>query len=210
MNYNHNYMNGGVRIEPALETARMRGIIERLTRDVHSKDEIIAKLNNDIAQLQRSSESHLVNNLRAELRAKDQAINVIEARYLQEIEDLRRRLSGANNNDAATAIEARYLQEIEDLRRRLSGANNNDAATISQLRQRIATLDQDKIDLERRHRGELARKQSRIDELEVGNRNLRAANANTNNNRNNATAIADLQAELERTWAELERARGRR
>ena len=182
-------MNGGVRIEPALETARMRGIIERLTRDVHSKDEIIAKLNNDIAQLQRSSESHLVNNLRAELRAKDQAINVIEARYLREIEDL------------------------ENLRRHLSGANNNDAATILQLRQRIATLDQDKIDLERRYRGELARKQSRIDELEVENRTLRrAANANTNNrntnNRNSATAIADLQAELERTWAELERARG--
>ena len=192
MNYNHNaYMTGGVRIEPMfgrrlaasddeLETVRMRGIIERLTRDVLSKDEIIAVLNDDIARLLRSSESHLVNNLRADLRAKDQAID---------------------------AIEARYLRQIEDLRRRLSGANNNDAATISQLRQRIATLDQDKIDLERRYRGELARKQSRIDELEVENRNLRAANANTNN-RNNATAIADLQAELSRTRAELERARG--
>ena len=191
MNYNHNaYMTGGVRIEPVfgrglaasdeLEMVRMRGIIERLTRDVLSKDEIIAVLNDDIARLLRSSESHLVNNLRADLRAKDQAID---------------------------AIEARYLRQIEDLRRRLSGANNNDAATISQLRQRIATLDQDKIDLERRYRGELARKQSRIDELEVENRNLRAANANTNN-RNNATAIADLQAELSRTRAELERARG--
>ena len=192
MNYNRNaYMTGGVRIEPVfgrrlaasddeLETVRMRGIIERLTRDVLSKDEIIAVLNDDIARLQRSSESHLVNNLRTELRAKDQAIN---------------------------AIEARYIREIEDLRRRLSGANSNDAATISQLRQRIATLDQDKIDLERRYRGELARKQSRIDELEVENRNLRAANANTNN-RNNATTIADLQAELSRTRAELERARG--
>ena len=191
MNYNHNaYMTGGVRIEPVfgrglaasdeLEMVRMRGIIERLTRDVLSKDAIIAVLNDDIARLLRSSESHLVNNLRADLRAKDQAID---------------------------AIEARYLRQIEDLRRRLSGANNNDAATISQLRQRIATLDQDKIDLERRYRGELARKQSRIDELEVENRNLRAANANTNN-RNNATAIADLQAELSRTRAELERARG--
>ena len=192
MNYNHNaYMTGGVRIEPMfgrrlaasddeLETVRMRGIIERLTRDVLSKDEIIAVLNDDIARLLRSSESHLVNNLRADLRAKDQAID---------------------------AIEARYLRQIEDLRRRLSGANNNDATTISQLRQRIATLDQDKIDLERRYRGELARKQSRIDELEVENRNLRAANANTNN-RNNATTIADLQAELSRTRAELERARG--
>lgn len=191
MNYNHNaYMTGGVRIEPVfgrglaasdeLEMVRMRGIIERLTRDVLSKDEIIAVLNDDIARLLRSSESHLVNNLRADLRAKDQAID---------------------------AIEARYLRQIEDLRRRLSGANNNDAATISQLRQRIATLDQDKIDLERRYRGELARKQSRIDELEVENRNLRAANANTNN-RNNATTIADLQAELSRTRAELERARG--
>ena len=191
MNYNHNaYMTGGVRIEPVfgrglaasdeLEMVRMRGIIERLTRDVLSKDEIIAVLNDDIARLLRSSESHLVNNLRADLRAKDQAID---------------------------AIEARYLRQIEDLRRRLSGANNNDAATISQLRQRIATLDQDQIDLERRYRGELARKQSRIDELEVENRNLRAANANTNN-RNNATAIADLQAELSRTRAELERARG--
>ena len=191
MNYNHNaYMTGGVRIEPVfgrglaasdeLEMVRMRGIIERLTRDVLSKDEIIAVLNDDIARLLRSSESHLVNNLRADLRAKDQAID---------------------------AIEARYLRQIEDLRRRLSGANNNDATTISQLRQRIATLDQDKIDLERRYRGELARKQSRIDELEVENRNLRAANANTNN-RNNATTIADLQAELSRTRAELERARG--
>ena len=191
MNYNHNaYMTGGVRIEPVfgrglaasdeLEMVRMRGIIERLTRDVLSKDEIIAVLSDDIARLLRSSESHLVNNLRADLRAKDQAID---------------------------AIEARYLRQIEDLRRRLSGANNNDAATISQLRQRIATLDQDKIDLERRYRGELARKQSRIDELEVENRNLRAANANTNN-RNNATTIADLQAELSRTRAELERARG--
>ena len=154
MNYNHNaYMTGGVRIEPVfgrrlaasddeLETVRMRGIIERLTRDVLSKDEIIAVLNDDIARLLRSSESHLVNNLRADLRAKDQAIDAIEARYLRQIEDLRS--------------------------------------------------------------GELARKQSRIDELEVENRNLRAANANTNN-RNNATA---LQAELERTWAELERARG--
>ena len=183
-------MTGGVRIEPVfgrglaasdeLEMVRMRGIIERLTRDVLSKDEIIAVLNDDIARLLRSSESHLVNNLRADLRAKDQAID---------------------------AIEARYLRQIEDLRRRLSGANNNDATTISQLRQRIATLDQDKIDLERRYRGELARKQSRIDELEVENRNLRAANANTNN-RNNATTIADLQAELSRTRAELERARG--
>jgi len=192
MNYNHNaYMTGGVRIEPVfgrrlaasddeLETVRMRGIIERLTRDVLSKDEIIAVLNDDIARLQRSSESHLVNNLRTELRAKDQAIN---------------------------AIEARYLREIEDLRRRSSGANSNDAATILQLRQRIATLDQDKIDLERRYRGELARKQSRIDGLEVENRHLRAANVNTNN-RNNATVIADLQAELSRTRAELERARG--
>ena len=191
MNYNHNaYMTGGVRIEPVfgrglaasdeLEMVRMRGIIERLTRDVLSKDEIIAVLNDDIARLLRSSESHLVNNLRADLRAKDQAID---------------------------AIEARYLRQIEDLRRRLSGANNNDATTISQLRQRIATLDQDKIDLERRYRGELARKQSRLDELEVENRNLRAANANTNN-RNNATTIADLQAELSRTRAELERARG--
>ena len=195
MNVNRNaYVTGGVRIEPVfgggfvasdeLEMVRMREKIERLTHDVLSKDEIIAVLNDDITRLRRSSESNLVNNLRMELRTKDQAIN---------------------------AMEARYLREIEDLRRRLSSANKNDTATISQLRQRIDTLDQDNKDLERRYRGELARKQSRIHELEVENerinRQVRGANFNINNH-NNATTIADLQAELSRTRAELERARG--
>ncbi len=194
MNYNRNaYKAGGVRIEPVPfgrgfvasdeleEMMRMREKIERLTHDVLSKDEIIAVLNDDITRLRRSSESTVVSNLRMELRTKDQAIN---------------------------AIEARHLREIDDLRRRLSSANSNDAATISQLRQRINTLDQDNKDLERRYRGELARKQSRITELEIENERVNRQVRSNFNNQNSATTIADLQAELARTRAELERARG--
>ena len=185
---NNAYFNGGMRIEPLhrrwdpdeRELASMRCTIEKLSIEHLNKDQIIAMLNADVNRLQRLTEPNLIANLRSELSTKERVKDEMEDRYMREIADLQQRLSNAI-------------------------ANNGNWFQLQQLQQHIRAVEQQKNDLEARYRDELAHKNVRITQLEVENARLQQQGRVI---AGSVATIADFQAELTRTRAELVRIRG--
>ena len=182
------YFNGGMRIEPLhrrwdhdeRELASMRCTIERLNIEHLNKDQIIAMLNADVNRLQRETEPNLIANLRRELSTKDRVKDEMEGRYVREIADLQRRLSNAI-------------------------ANNGNQFQLQQLQQHSRAVEQQKNVLEARYRDELAHKNVRITQLEAENARLQQQGRVR---AGGVATLADVQAELNRTRAELVRIRG--
>jgi len=185
---NNAYFNGGMRIEPLhrrwdpdeRELASMRCTIEKLRIEHLNKDQIIAMLNADVNRLQRLTEPNLIANLRSELSTKQRVKDEMEDRYMREIADLQQRLSNAI-------------------------ANNGNWFQLQQLQQHNRAVEQQKNDLEARYRDELAHKNVRITQLEVENARLQQQGRVI---AGSVATIADFQAELTRTRAELVRIRG--